>query len=158
MDFTIGLWMPSRDFFCVKIKMVAYIIAIMFISRVIHKVCWNLHVVTWEEISSNLWNYKGAAKAHLFGAYYAQVYPQRSIHLVSVASPRVGNYAFKIFSESLENLRIWRIVNCRDLVPRLPNFQYYHAGNFICRHCRNQNYDRFTDIMLNRTSNMAALR
>ena len=76
----------------------------------------------------------GGANAQIFGTYFAYFNPEVKAHVTTIAAPRQGNYAYKILGESIPNLAIWRIVNCRDSVPRA-FFTFYHAGHLIWRRC-----------------------
>lgn len=77
----------------------------------------------------------GGANAQVFGTYFAHFHPNVKSHVITLGSPRQGNYAYKILSESMQNLSIWRMVNCRDVVPRVPYFGYYHAGHLLWKKC-----------------------
>lgn len=77
----------------------------------------------------------GGADSQLFGTYFAHFHPEVKTYITTLGSPRQGNYAYKILVESMPNLSVWRMVNCRDVVPRLPNFNYYHAGNLMWKKC-----------------------
>ena len=48
--------------------------------------------------------------------------------VVSFASPRVGNYAWKKSFEEQTNLTHYRITNKRDIVTAFPIYKYYHVG------------------------------
>ena len=77
----------------------------------------------------------GGANAQMFGTYYAFRNGAVKTYITTGGAPRQGNYAYKVLGESLPNLSVWRIVNCRDMVPRLPNINYYHAGHMMWRRC-----------------------
>lgn len=77
----------------------------------------------------------GGANAQVFGTYFAFFHPTINTHITTLGSPRQGNYAYKVLGESLMNLRVWRLVNCRDVVPRAPLFQYYHSGHLVWKRC-----------------------
>lgn len=77
----------------------------------------------------------GGANAQLFATYYAFFHEDIKTHVVSLGAPRQGNYGYKILVESIQNLSVWRLVNCRDVVPRTPMFQYYHAGHLMWKRC-----------------------
>ncbi len=77
----------------------------------------------------------GGANAQVFGSYFAHFHPQIKTYVTTLGAPRQGNYAYKIFVESRPNLSVWRMVNCRDVVPRVPNFQYYHGGHLMWKKC-----------------------
>ncbi len=78
---------------------------------------------------------KGGANAQLIAVYYAFFQEDIKTHLVTIGSPAAGNYAFKIFAESLPNLSIWRLVYCRDVVARIPIFNYYQVGHLLWKRC-----------------------
>ena len=77
----------------------------------------------------------GGARAQIMGTYFAFFHPAVQTYVTTLGSPRQGNYAYKVLVESLPNLSVWRMVNCRDVVPRIPLFQYYHAGHAMWKHC-----------------------
>ena len=52
------------------------------------------------------------------GTYMADKYPDMKVTVFSFAGPRVGNQAFKDWSEAKPNLASWRYVYRKDLVPR----------------------------------------
>ncbi len=74
----------------------------------------------------------GAANAHITATYMADVYPKMNITTINFGSPRLGNLAFKTWTEgTLPNLAIWRFVNKQDIVPRVVSrkWGYIHAGH-----------------------------
>ncbi len=74
----------------------------------------------------------GAANAHIVATYMADVYPKMNITTINFGSPRIGNHAFKVWTEdSLSNLAVWRFVNRKDIVPRAVSrsWGYIHAGH-----------------------------
>eukprot|EP00980_Cylindrotheca_fusiformis_P009023 scaffold1934_cov79-Cylindrotheca_fusiformis.AAC.12 len=77
----------------------------------------------------------GGANAQLMGTYYAHFHPTISVHITSLGAPRQGNLAYKILAESIPNLSIWRMVYCNDIVPRVPNIRYHHAGHLLYYQC-----------------------
>jgi len=77
----------------------------------------------------------GGANAQVFGTYFAFFHKNIKTHVTSLGAPRQGNLAYKVLAESLDNLKIWRMVNCRDVVPRVPMFQFYHAGHLLWKKC-----------------------
>jgi len=77
----------------------------------------------------------GGANAQIFGTYYAFFHSHIKTYVTTLGAPRQGNYAYKILVESLQNLSVWRMVNCRDVVPRVPQFQFYHAGHLLWKRC-----------------------
>lgn len=103
----------------------------------------------------------GGALATLLGYFLSKDMPAKAIHVVTFASPRVGNYAFKMDFMSRSNLIHNRIINKSDIVPVVPFFGYYHVGHKIvikpmgcgcycclnpCAHLRNS---YFTSLMEN---------
>ncbi len=77
----------------------------------------------------------GGADSQLFGTYFAHFHPNVKTYITTLGAPRQGNYGYKILVESMPNLSVWRMVNCRDVVPRVPNFNYYHAGSLMWKKC-----------------------
>jgi pimeloyl-ACP methyl ester carboxylesterase len=73
----------------------------------------------------------GGANSQLFGTYFAYRYPEVNTYVTTFGSPRIGNYGFKVWADSLKNLNVWRFVNRRDLVPRTPSTNYDHAGHIM---------------------------
>ena len=57
--------------------------------------------------------------SNCMGTYMADKYPDMKVTVVSFAGPRVGNQAYKDWSEAKSNLASWRYVYNRDAVPRL---------------------------------------
>jgi hypothetical protein len=86
----------------------------------------------------------GGARAQLMGTYFAFFNPSVRTYVTTLGSPRQGNFAYKILGESLPNLAVWRMVNCRDVVPRVPLFQYYHAGHVMWKRCDPPSSDNST--------------
>jgi hypothetical protein len=72
----------------------------------------------------------GGALSTLFGYMLSNEIPNH-ITVVSFASPRVGNYAWKQAFNSKENLTHYRIANNRDIVTAFPFYRYYHVGHNI---------------------------
>jgi len=86
----------------------------------------------------------GGANAQLLGTYYAVLNPHINTYVTTLGSPKQGNYAYKLLGESLTNLSVWRLVLCRDVVPRIPLIQYYHSGHIMWKRCIDQPWgDRF---------------
>lgn len=77
----------------------------------------------------------GGANAQLFGVYYAHFHPNIKTYVTTLGSPRQGNFAYKMLVESMPNLAVWRMVLCGDLVARIPNVRYYHAGHVMWKRC-----------------------
>ena len=87
----------------------------------------------------------GGANAQVFGTYYAYFHPDVKTYVTTLGSPRQGNYAYKVLGESLSNLSVWRMVHCRDVVPRVPNFNYYHAGHLMWKRCNPPSGDKISN-------------
>ena len=73
----------------------------------------------------------GGALATFFGYLLSFELTDKQITIVSFASPRIGNLAFKHDFESRTNLKHWRITNKNDLIPHVPYFYYNHVGHKI---------------------------
>jgi predicted lipase len=73
----------------------------------------------------------GGAIATLFGYLISKELTERKIQIVSFASPRIGNLAFKRDFKQRTNLKHWRITNQHDFVPRIPYFGFHHVGEKI---------------------------
>lgn len=74
----------------------------------------------------------GAANAHITAAYLADRNPNLKVRMINFAAPRLGNAAFKAWTETkLLNLSAWRFVYRQDAVPRvvLRIMGYVHAGH-----------------------------
>ena len=73
----------------------------------------------------------GGALSILAGYLFAKRYNNKNFVIVSLASPRVGNYYFKKDFENLDNLKHYRICNNKDIVTAVPYINYYHCGYTI---------------------------
>lgn len=73
----------------------------------------------------------GGALSTLFGYMLSKNMPNLKIVVVSLASPRVGNKAFKHSFEEQPNLFHYRLCNNRDSFTAVPNHKYYHVGQNI---------------------------
>lgn len=73
----------------------------------------------------------GGALATLFGYLISREITERKLHIVSFASPRIGNLAFKREFNKRTNLKHWRITNQYDFIPRIPYFGFHHVGEKI---------------------------
>ncbi len=73
----------------------------------------------------------GGALATLFGYLISLEIVDRPIQVVSFASPRIGNLAFKRDFGKRLNLKHWRITNQHDCIPRIPYFGFHHVGHKI---------------------------
>ena len=87
----------------------------------------------------------GGANAQLFGTYYAFFRNEVKTHITTFGAPRQGNYAYKILGESLANLSVWRVVNCRDAFPREPGGNFFHSGHTLWRRCNEPGEDGLTN-------------
>jgi len=76
----------------------------------------------------------GGANAQLFSSYYAFSNPLNQVYLTTFGAPRCGNRGFKLFTEQIRNLNMWRLVNKADVVPRIPYDEYTHAGHLLWNH------------------------
>lgn len=70
----------------------------------------------------------GAALSTLAGYLLANEFPNTRWTVISLASPRVGNDAFKRSFQRKTNLRHYRICNNRDIVTSVPMWGYHHVG------------------------------
>ena len=72
------------------------------------------------------------ALSHIMGVYLASNYSDNEFNVVNFGAPRVGNEAFKTWTEqSLSNLSVWRFVFRADIVPRVLMHDYDHAGHLF---------------------------
>ena len=72
----------------------------------------------------------GGALSTLFGYILANRI-ENNVKVISYASPRVGNYAWKKSFEETKNLIHYRISNKRDIVTAFPIYKYHHVGTNI---------------------------
>jgi len=84
----------------------------------------------------------GGALSTLFG-YMLASRVENNINVVSFASPRVGNYAWKKSFEETKNLTHYRVTNKRDIVTAFPMYKYYHVGTNI--QLSNEKYKIYKD-------------
>jgi len=70
----------------------------------------------------------GSVTSTLLSYLLAKELPNTKISVVALASPRVGNLAFKNDFASIPNLRLYRVCYKRDIVTSFPSFYYYHVG------------------------------
>lgn len=70
----------------------------------------------------------GSVTSTLLSYLIAKELPNTKVTVIALASPRVGNLAFKNDFESIPNLRLYRICYKRDIVTSFPSFYYYHVG------------------------------
>ena len=50
---------------------------------------------------------------------------------INFGCPKTGNTAWRDFTNSIEGLGIFRVVNGHDLVARLPDIRFHHAGHTL---------------------------
>ena len=84
----------------------------------------------------------GGALGTLLGYFLSKDMPRKQINIVSFASPRVGNYAFRFDFMSRPNLVHNRVVNKYDIVTVIPFLNYYHVGRRILIQPRRLGYCR----------------
>jgi len=53
------------------------------------------------------------------------------IFSINFGCPKTGNTAWRDFTNSIEGLGIFRVVNGHDLVARLPDIRFHHAGHTL---------------------------
>ena len=73
----------------------------------------------------------GGALSTLFGYLLSCDMPTLNIHVVSFASPRIGNAAFKCDFESKLCLYHHRVTNRNDIVTAFPLLMYQHVGTKV---------------------------
>lgn len=72
----------------------------------------------------------GAALATLF-SYMLSPLIEQKIVVVSFASPRIGNKAWKEEYQTLSNVEHYRIINNKDAITVTPYIRYHHCGTPI---------------------------
>ena len=70
----------------------------------------------------------GSVTSTLLSYLMAIELPKTKIPVVALASPRIGNLAFKTDYDSIPNLKLYRVCYKRDIVTSIPAFYYYHVG------------------------------
>lgn len=77
--------------------------------------------------------YFRGAEAQIMACYMATRYPSTKISMITFGAPRIGNQTFASWANALANLRMFRYVYERDLVPRFPanTVAYYHTGHTV---------------------------
>ena len=88
----------------------------------------------------------GAALSTLFG-YELSKEIQNNIVVISFASPRVGNPAFRTKFDQQKNLTHYRISNEQDIVTAAPMINFQHVGTNIC--LKKDRYDVFYNYSYN---------
>ena len=69
----------------------------------------------------------GGALSVLYG-YLLSKTIKNQVNVISLGSPRVGNYDFRQDFDSQSNLKHYRITNNRDVITAVPMFYFYHTG------------------------------
>ena len=72
----------------------------------------------------------GGALSTLFGFELSYVI-ENLVTVVSFASPRVGNYAWKTAFDKKINLKHIRVANAKDIVTAAPMFRFHHTGTAV---------------------------
>jgi len=70
----------------------------------------------------------GSVTSTLLSYLMAIELPKTKITVVALASPRIGNLAFKTDYDNIPNLKLYRVCYKRDIVTSFPAFYYYHVG------------------------------
>ena len=74
----------------------------------------------------------GASDSLLLSVGMALDYPDVHISNINFGCPRTGNQEWrKVVHHSLPNLSVFRFVLGWDLVPRLPEYPFYHVGHTV---------------------------
>lgn len=71
----------------------------------------------------------GSVTSTLLSYLMAIELPKTKITVVALASPRIGNLAFKTDYDNIPNLKLYRVCYKRDIVTSFPAFYYYHVGS-----------------------------
>ena len=82
----------------------------------------------------------GGALSTLFGYLLSCDMPTLNIQVVSFASPRMGNSAFKCDFENKLFLSHHRVTNRNDIVTAVPLFNYCHVGHKVCLQSRKTSF------------------
>ena len=90
----------------------------------------NSNVITVTFTTTAITQHRGAL-AHIMACYMADKYPEIKVTMIGFGNPRIGNKAFKDWSERKTNLAVWRYVYNYDTVTRIPAqiFGFHHAGH-----------------------------
>lgn len=89
----------------------------------------------------------GGALSTLFGYLLAKTITNK-VTVITLGSPRVGNYYFKLDFDSQTNLTHYRISNNRDVITSVPMINFYHTGINI--HLTNDNLTIYDNYNYNR--------
>jgi predicted lipase len=71
----------------------------------------------------------GAALSTISSYLLAKEFPNTKFHVITFASPKVGNYKFQQEYQSIKNLTCYRICYNKDCVTAFPTLWYYHVGH-----------------------------
>ena len=107
------------------------------------------------------------ALATLLGYRLSKDIPYKYIHVVPIASPRVGNRAFRKSCDEKKNLQILRLVNANDIATAVPMIGYHHVGAVLklaattgndveVKVFENYDYDRWREFSLWNNTSIAA--
>ena len=55
----------------------------------------------------------------------------QDIHSINFGCPKTGSHKWKKFVNGIDGLGIWRVVNGKDLVPRMPGIRFHHVGHTV---------------------------
>ncbi|KAJ4976923.1 hypothetical protein NE237_002029 [Protea cynaroides] len=93
----------------------------------------------------------GDAKVHRgFHSTYTSDDPRSHYNISSArVQPRIGDANFQKFFSGLDNLRLLRIHNVPDIVPKYPYFGYYDVGQELVIDTRKSNYLKNTSSIVN---------
>ena len=89
----------------------------------------------------------GGALSTLFGYLLAKSITNK-VTIISLGSPRVGNYYFKLDFDSQSNLKHYRISNNRDVITSVPMINFHHTGVNI--HLTNNNLTIYENYNYNK--------
>ena len=103
----------------------------LFASNLYHRLSYQIQQLNPEYQLFITGHSAGGALATLFGYLLSSEIPERKINVVSFASPRVGNYAFKCDFENKPNLIHHRVTNRNDIITATPIFKYWHVGRKV---------------------------
>ena len=84
----------------------------------------------------------GGGLSTLFGYLMSDII-DKNITVITYASPRVGNYEWCNDFNCKNNLRLFRIVNKRDIITAVPYIYFYHVGNYIYIDEENMTFTEF---------------
>ena len=73
----------------------------------------------------------GGALSVLCGIRLALKFPDNNVQVINFGCPKVGNAAFAELLNTRKNLRVHRVAHERDLVTRVPNGLFTHAGHTL---------------------------